>query len=173
MLVYNEEHSLFFWQQRDGFICPLLPFSDNSFLDNEISLCFELLLLASQSHVKTSDQSAFFRAWMKPSNFLAIYLCTEVKLWDTMQVLSGLEKIHTSVGYLLILLHTIGVWLLQGIAREPLHIRHYWTGCFSIWHCFAVLACLQRHTDLSNGLQAHAYCSTVCSLSVVYFLHAL
>lgn len=70
-------------------------------------------------------------------------------------------EIHCVMGSVLILLHTIGVWIFSRSSRESLHTGHHWADSFSCGHCFAFLCCLQRRPNLSYGLQANPYCSAV------------
>lgn len=69
-----------------------------------------------------------------------------------MQVVSGMDESDTGMGNLLVLLHTFRVRVLQGSAREALHTRHRRPGSFPRRHYSAILRCLQRQSDLSNGL---------------------
>lgn len=72
-----------------------------------------------------------------------------------MQVVQGVDEVHTDMGNLLILLHSHGIRVLQGITRESIYTRHCGTTCFPPRHCFPLLSCLPRQSDLPNGLQAH------------------
>lgn len=73
-------------------------------------------------------------------------------MYACMQVVSCMDEVHINVGIVLLLLHTLGIRLLPGIAWQPLCGGHYWPDCFPYRHSFAFLFGLQRQPDVPNDL---------------------
>lgn len=75
-------------------------------------------------------------------------------LKKNMQVVQGMGEIYTNMGNILVILYSVGVRVLQGTTREPLHFRHCWPGGIPTRHYLAILCGLQGQSFLQNDLQA-------------------
>ncbi|CAK9166234.1 unnamed protein product, partial [Ilex paraguariensis] len=71
-----------------------------------------------------------------------------------MQVVLGMDTVHSDMGSVLIILHTAGVRILQRSAREHIPPRHRRTIRFPHRHRCSFLRCLPRRPFLPHGLQS-------------------
>lgn len=81
-----------------------------------------------------------------------------------MQVVPYVGKFHPYMVNIFIIFHTNGVCFLQWITKETISLRHLWSNCFSCGYSHPILCCIQRQSDIQDGLQTNPYRSSVSLL---------
>lgn len=76
-------------------------------------------------------------------------------------MVSSLGEIHIVMGDVLFFLHTNGIWVLQGITKSPLFIRHNLSNAILHRHCPSILYSLQRHRHREDDHQPKPNFSSV------------
>lgn len=126
-----------------------------------------LFLITKKKSVKVTSGKCFGPIYTSQSLLLGIILLGIIKpWWFLMQVLSLLEVFYNSLGSVLILLHTSGVWLLQ---RPPIQALLAWQcrpDCILYRYRPPFLHCLPRRSHLQNGLQSHFHCSKIYEVRI-------
>lgn len=85
--------------------------------------------------------------------FVPIFFIWTLHYLVMVQMVQAVDQLHTDMGIVLFLLHTNGVWLLQGTPRKAVHSRHCWPGCLLDRYFCELFCCISWPRYLPHDLQ--------------------